>query len=300
MDQLLPVGLAPTALRLGGIGPDEFEAACPGASHATLMVRRGRGAMFAIGGQVAEIWQAMDACDWTALRVLYAGADAGYALDLARALGALQGAGVASVETAVMVLRLHALRQAGAVLPGMDSLAVTSSVPVPVLEGCSEAAVHAHSLRVRAAEDRPPTFQRHPIGTIVRYYAEAGRPQEYLEVREYALDDPRLGKLSETPVRDTVEKYAAWTRARSLPPPIRLYETVGGRLSIGDGHHRLAAARLAGQTTITAKVHPTWVARLENDEPFPYDINAETVDAWAESIRPWPAVMAQDLAGVPA
>ena len=298
MDDALPIGLAPTALRLDGIQPDEFWSACPAALGAAIIVRDHRYPMFAkrwlavAGGRADEIWSIPCDNNFDVVRVLYAGADPDYARALATVVSELQQAGAASIETAIMALRLDGLLRAGAALPDMHCLEVVSSAQVGAPADYSEAELFAHSLRLRAAEDRPPRFERHAAGTIIRYYPSAGQPQEYIELREVGVDDPRLAPCEKPDNQGTVDKYAGWMTAGCLPPPIRAYELVDGRLSIGDGHHRLAAARQAGVRALLARVHPTRVAQLEGGEWFPYDVNADTVAAWAESIRPWPDVLA--------
>ena len=51
-----------------------------------------------------------------------------------------------------------------------------------------------------------------------------------------------------------VERYALSATQGSKFPPIELVDEENGRYTVYDGHHRVAAFRLAGLTMINAKV----------------------------------------------
>lgn len=131
---------------------------------------------------------------------------------------------------------------------------VTPSVPLPKPSPrADEASTHAHKLRVQNAETAPPTFGEYPIGTLA-----ADSYGDVYELREIRLDDPRLAEV-EIPGRFVVEKYVDWIRAGHRPPPIRVMETEKGSFTVHDGHHRMAALRLAGASSTRA-----WVALTIN------------------------------------
>lgn len=54
-----------------------------------------------------------------------------------------------------------------------------------------------------------------------------------------------------------VEKYAAWIKAGSEPPPLDAWQMQSGRLEVKDGHNRAAALVLCGRAST-----PVWVSPL--------------------------------------
>ena len=59
-------------------------------------------------------------------------------------------------------------------------------------------------------------------------------------------------------------RYAEWLQAGRTPPPIEVLQNAAGLLVVKNGHRRVAAAKLAGQTHITAWV--SWLMTVERGD----------------------------------
>jgi ParB-like chromosome segregation protein Spo0J len=64
--------------------------------------------------------------------------------------------------------------------------------------------------------------------------------------------DPEV-QIRDSLNQDKVEEYA---QVIDQLPPVALFADAGGRLYLGDGFHRVEAARLAGWESITANISP--------------------------------------------
>lgn len=136
----------------------------------------------------------------------------------------------------------------------------TASIPSPI--SYSEAALHAHSLVVRRTETTPPIVPRFPVGSWA-----IDTLGELHQLREYALDDPRLHFPEGDPYgrfrpwlprqRWVIEKYISWLLAGHEPPPLTGIEMENWRIKIAEGHHRAEALVEVGRRTCQI-----WVAVL--------------------------------------
>jgi hypothetical protein len=56
--------------------------------------------------------------------------------------------------------------------------------------------------------------------------------------------------------RDDAGRYAQWLQEGREAPPVEVVETESGQMRVTDGHRRLAAAKIAGASTVKAWVSP--------------------------------------------
>lgn len=77
---------------------------------------------------------------------------------------------------------------------------------------------------------------------------------------------------SESPNMHVVAQYAEWMQAGHEPPPIHIIQTEKGTLRITNGHHRFAAAQVAGKPTIRA-----WVSWLMWADGHPTGLTLEAI-----------------------
>lgn len=168
----------------------------------------------------------------------------------------LHSQGAASLETANAILR--AANNPGLIISYDARLVRTSAPNPPTLTTGSEQEMEAASYRIRQAEVTPPTFTRFPLGTLA--FSSYGEDSaDLMELRECSLDDDRLTFPEGHRTGQVVEKYVAWIKAGSLPPPMRGYEMPDGyTIKIADGHFRNAALRLAQVPTTQVWVALTW------------------------------------------
>ena len=135
-----------------------------------------------------------------------------------------------------------------------------------------EEAMERRSGEYRHRERTPPLVPRLKPGTF-RYEDQYGQP-EIDELREIDIDDPNVIFPEGEPPGSrkgwnaTVEKYAKWIKAGSMPPPARGVEKGDGRVGIHDGHHRRAALRRTGRRKMLVWVGLTHNYPVEHEDGF--------------------------------
>lgn len=76
-----------------------------------------------------------------------------------------------------------------------------------------------------------------------------------LDLSEADWSDPSIPNYEGR--RDDAERYACWIADGLIPPPIEVVQTDSGTFRVTDGHRRLAAAKLAGASSLLAWISPT-------------------------------------------
>jgi hypothetical protein len=158
--------------------------------------------------------------------------------------------------------------------------------------GYSEAEMNARSIRNRNAETEPPTVNQFPVGSW-----GVDSTGELMQLREYALDDPRLifpeGRPS--PGNQVVQKYLGWMREGSEPPPLTGLETEKGNIKIQEGHHRAAAIQANGGNTVKVWTTVTQNRPLGNGQVMPEGItHAQAVERAVAAGKPVPPEVLAD------
>jgi hypothetical protein len=81
-------------------------------------------------------------------------------------------------------------------------------------------------------------------------------PLSMIQLTENDYTQPQSGWADPENRRADAERYSEWMRSGQVPPPVTIVERDDGALRLIDGHRRVAAAKMAGLTTIPAWVSP--------------------------------------------
>jgi hypothetical protein len=140
-------------------------------------------------------------------------------------------------------------------------------VALPSPKSWSEEDLAAYKLTCIRLETEPPEVPRFPVGTWRLMPLTTGGDWLW-HLEEVAFRDLRFvhgdpfdpGTWGWGDIKSqAVEKFSAWIKAGSEPPPIEVWQMQSGRLQANDGHNRSAALVACGRATTLAWV--SWLAQ---------------------------------------
>lgn len=130
----------------------------------------------------------------------------------------------------------------------------------PDFESGNEAKAHANWIRSRAQERFPPTYPFIPPGVRA-----VDRQNDVHVLENLQIDSLTLREADKN--QSLIAKYAAWRTVFNSPfPPIQVVERLidaPPQLVVIDGHHRVLASRLLGNSSINA-----WVSKTNPLNPY--------------------------------
>lgn len=131
---------------------------------------------------------------------------------------------------------------------------------IPDFESGNEAKAHANWIQSRERQHFPPSHKFFAVGVRA-----VDRQNDVHVLEDLPIDSLTLREADKN--QSIVEKYASWTKAFNSPlPPIQVVERLieaPPQLVVIDGHHRVLASRLLGNSSINA-----WVSKTNPLNPY--------------------------------